>query len=309
MSPALVHWPRRFCATAAQPPGGRSLHEKGGHRPGLQVETAVRMNISAKIAGKRIFEMLGLEVRKKRAPQASRASMTGCLRQMYRLGFRPRTVIDVGVADETEDLYREFPEAEILLIEPLAEFEPSLRKICVKYRAHYVLAAAGAKPGKAILNIHEEQHSSSLFKEVEGASVDGLPREVRVVTVDQVCQEKELKGPYLLKVDVQGAELEVLAGSRETLRSTEAIYLEVSLLGMFVGAPQLCDVVKAMKELGFVVYDIAGLLYRPLDLALAQVDLVFVKDVGKFRESHAFATSEQRKELAKAPDQLVTGLK
>jgi FkbM family methyltransferase len=261
------------------------------------------MSLGVKVAGKRLFEAFGLEVRKKRKEKIERASMRGALRQLRVLGFRPRTVIDVGVAWQTDELYAEFPEAEILLIEPQVEFEPCLKKICAEYKAQYVVAAAGAKPGKAIFNVHPERpDGSSLLKEVEGAQVDGVPREVRVVTIDQMCAEKGLKGPYLLKLDVQGAELEVLAGAREVLQETEAIHLEVTLFATMIGGPQLYDVVARMKELGFVAYDICGVLYRPLDGALAQADFVFVREHGMFRKSHAYATPEQRKELALPPE-------
>jgi FkbM family methyltransferase len=261
------------------------------------------MLTAAKIAGKKLFGAIGLDIQKKRR-ETPRASMQGALAQLKRLGFRPQTVIDVGVAWQTDDLYREFPDSEILLIEPQEEFEPCLKKICAEYKAQYVLAAAGAEPGKAIFNVHSERpDGSSLLKEVEGATVDGMPREVRVVTIDQMCAEKGMKGPYLLKLDAQGAELKVLAGAREILRETEAIHLEMSFFSSLVGAPQLYDVVSRLKELGFVAYDICGFLYRPLDGALAQADFVFVREDGRFRQSHAWATPEQRKALALRPDE------
>ena len=44
-----------------------------------------------------------------------------------------------------------------------------------------------------------------------------------------------------------------------------------------------------MKDVGYVVYDIIGGINRPLDLALGQKDLVFVKENGVFRKSHGWA--------------------
>jgi hypothetical protein len=98
----------------------------------------------------------------------------------------------------------------------------------------------------------------------------------------------------LIKVDVQGAELQVLAGASRTLRQTEAVIMEVSLFETIIGAPQFGDVVSRMKQLDFVVYDAYGFYYRPLDNALIQVDIVFVREHGPFRQSHAWGTSEQR---------------
>ncbi len=253
---------------------------------------------TAKVAAKRLFNAFGLEIRKKQLaalPQPiPRASMGGALQQLSSLGFRPRTVIDVGVATNSEELYQAFKDADILLVEPLAEFEPFLRDICRSYKAQYVLAAAGENPGSAIINVHPGKFGSSLLKEVDGPGADGVPREIPVVTIDQLCASRNLAGPYLMKVDVQGAELQVLAGATRTLRQTEAVILEVTLFGILIGGPQLADVVARMRQYGFAVYDIFGFLYRPLDNALCQADMVFVQEAGPFRKSHAYATPEQR---------------
>lgn len=252
------------------------------------------MFTTAKNLGRRLFNYVGLEVRRKQPAPTPRASMTGALQQLSRLGFSPHTVIDVGVANQTNELYEQFPAASLLLIEPLVEFELSLRDICRRYKAQYILAAAGEKPGAAVLNVHPDKVGSSFLKEVEGAAIDGSPRTVPVVTIDQICSEKNLKGPYLIKVDVQGAELQVLAGAQRTLQQTEAIILEVLLFGSMIGGPQFFDVVSRLKEFGFVAYDICGFLYRPFDNALSQVDIVFVREQGRFRQTHVYATSDQR---------------
>ena len=259
-----------------------------------------------KAAAKKVFAAFGLEIRKKRAGEAGppvRASMAGALRQLVSLGLRPKTVIDVGVAYGTTELYEGVPEAQFLLIEPVAEFEPFLRKICEKYNGQYVLAAAGETPGTAPLNVHTDPDCSSFLREVEGALVDGVPREVPVVTIDSVCAERGLAGPYLVKVDVQGAELQVLAGAQRTLAETEVVILEVTLFGTMIGGPQIYDVISRMKEWGFVAYDVFGFLYRPLDNALCQVDILFVQESGRFRQTHIYATPEQRQAILR--DRLV----
>lgn len=251
---------------------------------------------------KRLFGVFGLELRRKRIPgideDLARASFAGVLQQISKAGFRPRTVIDVGVAYETETLHHEFRDAEILLIEPLLEFEPFLKRICQRYKAQYVLAAAGANRGSAVINVHPDQlECSSFLKEADGPTVDGTPREVPVVTIDEVCFERRLKGPYLIKVDVQGGELTVLAGAVEILKETEVVILEISLFEMLIDGPQLYDVMTYMKQRGFVLYDTWGFLYRPLDGALAQMDIAFVREDGILRRSHAYATLDQREQI------------
>jgi FkbM family methyltransferase len=253
------------------------------------------MTASLKHAVVRLFNAAGLDIRRLHAATPARASMAGALAQLSRIGFQPRTVIDVGVANATAELYQAFPAASILLIEPLVEFEPFLRRICSTYNAQYVLAAAGQAPGTATFHVHADKFSSSLLTEVEGASVDGAPRTVPVVTLDQLAAEKNLSGPFLIKLDVQGAELQVLAGASRTLQQTEAVILEVTLFATMIGGPQFFDVVSRLKQLGFVPYDLFGFQYRPLDGALSQLDMIFVREDGLFRRAHNYATPEQRR--------------
>lgn len=100
-------------------------------------------------------------------------------------------------------------------------------------------------------------------------------------------------GPFLVKVDVEGAELEALSGALEVLRTTELVLLEVALFELVPGAPQLHDVVSWMHDHGFVAADIFDAHNRPLDGALARMDVAFVQENGRFRRSHSYGTSEQ----------------
>ncbi len=228
-----------------------------------------------------------------------RSTLSEFLSHIAHLNFNPETIIDVGVADGTFELYEAFRSAYVMLIEPLVEFEQILQKIARKYKAEYVIAAASDHSGKATINVHTDPATSSLMNEKEGSHVNGLTREVSLVTIDEICQEKKLKGPYVVKIDVQGAELIVLGGAQSILKDTELVILEVSLFQFYVNGPQLHEVVAYMKTQGFVVYDIFGGHTRPLDGALAQVDMAFVKEFGQFRINHAYATFDQRKHLNK----------
>ncbi len=100
--------------------------------------------------------------------------------------------------------------------------------------------------------------------------------------------------PFVLKVDVQGGELEVLAGATATLEGCELVLLEASLYELVPGQPLLHDVVAFMAERGWVVYDAYGGHLRPLDGALAQIDLAFARADGALRgDPSRYGTPEQ----------------
>ncbi len=131
--------------------------------------------------------------------------------------------------------------------------------------------------------------------ENEDSNVNGFERTVPAITLDQICQEKCTKGPYLIKIDTQGSELDVLRGAENVIQETKFVITEVSFFQFFAGGPQFYDCVKFMKERGFVCYDMFDLSYRPLDGAMSQVDLAFVREKSQFRKAHFYATREQRR--------------
>lgn len=213
--------------------------------------------------------------------------MEQVLDHFVEMDFSPATVFDVGVAQGTPALYTRFPDAIHILIEPLEEFEPSLKEICSRYNAEYVLAAAGNCPGMMEIGISENLIASSLLRS------HGERRKVPVVTLDKVCKERRLNGPFVVKADVQGAELHVLDGANTVLKDTELVILEVSFFSVSGAHPDFYDVIDYMMKRGFVVYEIFGGHNRPLDGARAQADIAFVKKEGRFRTSRAWGTPEQ----------------
>ena len=252
----------------------------------------------------RLLRSVGFEVKRCRAESTAertipRHSLEGVLDQVKKTGFAPTTVIDVGAAmgSFTRTCHKFFPHAHYLLVEPLNEYLPALTKVIETIpEATYDMRAASASEDPVVLNVHNDFVGSSLYREVEeGTGVNGVPREVPAVTLDRLVEQRQAQRPFMVKIDVQGAELDVLSGAETTLRHTELLLLEVSLFEFFQSAPLLCEVVAHMKAQGFVPYDVLGLQYRPIDGALSQLDIVFVKEKGAFRRIHAYATAEQRR--------------
>lgn len=231
--------------------------------------------------------------------RVSRNSLSGVLQQAKSRGLSPQTIIDVGAAygQFAQRCRGIFPNARYVLVEPLEEYAPFLEAVVAAIpTAEYIRAAAGSQKGQITINVHRDLVGSSLYLEQEDSSVNGIPRTVPTVAIDDLIRENKWSPPYLIKVDVQGAELDVLAGATEALRHTDYVLLEVSFFQFFKEGPQFHDVIAFMKSHGFVAYDIYGPQYRPLDNALSQTDLAFVREDGPFREHHYYATRNQREQ-------------
>ena len=249
-----------------------------------------------KTAVKGAAGILGLEIRRKQRG-AARASSEGCLRSARANGLAPGTVFDVGAATGTPQLYEAFPEAKHFLIEPLEELRARLETVAEGLRdAECVFAAAMPESAEVVLRVHPDLVGSSVYLENEDSDVNGYERVVPAISLDDLCSQKRPPTPYLIKVDTQGSELDVLKGATRALEDTVFVTLEASLFEFFRGGPQIGSCITFMKDRGFVPYDCFGLQYRLLDGAMSQLDLAFVREAGQFRRVHAYATREQRSE-------------
>ncbi len=217
------------------------------------------------------------------------------LENIRALGHRPGTVIDVGVAFGTPELYGAFPDSDLLMIEPLAEFQPHMEKIAAsRPGSRFIVAAAGREDGEMEMSVTPDKSTSSL-RVFAGAE----RRKIPVVRVDSHCRKWNAKPPYALKVDVQGAELVVMDGASGILADTLVVVLETSFWGN-TEVPDFTEVIAYMKQRGFAVYDIVGGHNRPLDWARAQADIVFVQANGPLRADRRWCTPEQREEFLNA---------
>jgi len=85
---------------------------------------------------------------------------------------------------------------------------------------------------------------------------DRYVRKLRTITLDAVASLKRFPPPDLIKMDVQGAELDVLKGAQETIKTAKHIILELQIVEYNKGAPLKDTVIAYMDSIG---YDCLGL--------------------------------------------------
>src|SRR5437899_2131130 len=136
-----------------------------------------------------------------------------------------QTVIDVGASDGawSRQVLKVFPKVRVLCIEAQQAHEPALREFMAgNSRAGYVLAAAGPRIGQISFD------DTALFG---GSAAEYAPEgkvtQVAMTTIDHEIAKRSLPGPYLIKLDTHGFELEILDGAKQALEQTNAVVIEV----------------------------------------------------------------------------------
>jgi FkbM family methyltransferase len=192
-------------------------------------------------------------------------------------GFEPAGIIDVGAyhGDWTKLVRRVF-DAPVLMVEAQRDKASRLEMMC-DANVSFASCVLGSEAGKEV-TFYEMETGSSFFPENSNA-----PRSSHTYvtqTLDNIAGG--MAGPLFLKIDVQGAELEVLKGGQDTLSRCELVQLEVALLPYNKGAPTFLEVVTFMDERGYVPLDVSG-FSRPNLVDLVQIDLLFARKESALR--------------------------
>ncbi|TAN56912.1 MAG: FkbM family methyltransferase [Rhodospirillales bacterium] len=210
-----------------------------------------------------------------------RLSMALVLENLRRRGFSPQTVIDVGAHTGTLLLTAAFPKAQHVMIEPLVEHGPALEALCANLdRADYLIAAAGSQEGSIRLAVDPTSLHSFLLHGEAGAAPAFKERVVRAITLDRLAHDRSLQGPFLVKIDVDGAELDVVRGACSLMDENNIFIVETCLFH-----DGLMRLLNLFDGFDFTPFDVADPLYRESDDALWQFDLVLVHK-NAFLRSH-----------------------
>ena len=231
----------------------------------------------------RLIDRYGYELKEKaRSPSGPRQFLS----MLAESGYQPATVFDVGVGYGTPWLYEAFPEAYFVLVEPNRDLEPKLGEICKQYRGEYHLLAAGPQASQATMKINENQVTSSSLLPLEIEYLEKLgKRSIHRNEHDQVVDVRPLdelvadrmKRPFLLKLDVEGYESEVLRGASAMLRDTDLIVTEISVTKRFEGEKLFGDFIAQLESLDFQLFDILNLEQMRPGSPLSYMDAVFLK--------------------------------
>lgn len=173
-----------------------------------------------------------------------------------------RTIVDVGANRGQFALVARHccPSARIVSFEPLAEPAETFRAIFADdTRTKLIDAALGPRSGNAVMHVSGRDDSSSLLPitpaqdaHYPGTAQIGITT-VHTTRLAEHLAEGAIDSPALLKLDVQGFELEALAGCEDLLDRFAWVYAECSFIELYTGQCFADDIIAWLRERSFTL--------------------------------------------------------
>jgi FkbM family methyltransferase len=176
-----------------------------------------------------------------------------------------------------------FPQARIVSFEPLPVPATLFRNVFARdplVTLHQVAVGkescdatihiAGADPASSLLPITNLQ--SDLFPGTSEVRTET----VRVAPLNAVITRDEIVPPAMLKIDVQGYELNTLKGCESLLDAFNYVYIECSFMELYQGQALASEVCAHLIERGFRLDGVHNLHYNADGRAI-QADFLFTK--------------------------------
>lgn len=220
----------------------------------------------------------------------------------------PRIIFEIGACEgeHTAGYGRAFPSAKFYLFEPLPTNCEKIAAMLSQEKwlpAEVFAIALSNEAGEAEFHVSSSQDASRRSEANKSSSLmqprAERPRElewlefketikVKTDTLDAWCRRQRVRHIDFIHMDVQGAELRVLAGAEKMLPRIKAIWMEVAFQPSYEGQPLEPDATRWMADRGFrkihqVSYGAEGdALYYNMGMALSWPRFVALRMMQKF---------------------------
>lgn len=174
-------------------------------------------------------------------------------------GFTPKVIYDVGacVMDWAKNAKNVWPNAEVILFEAMEESEEIFQESGYK---HQIGVFSDVDDKELIFYKNADfPHGNSYYKEnpehspcansFYGSESNCFKR--KTITLDTAQKINNFPMPDLLKIDVQGCEIDILKGSTNILKHVKHLIVELQHVEYNIGAQLSEDSIEFIKSLGF----------------------------------------------------------
>ena len=203
--------------------------------------------------------------------------MRDALLILREMGYAPRVVIDCGANLGQWTLIARvvFPGAEVHLVEPQPGCADALEPLARRLGHAKVHAVAVTAPGPDRVRMLGSGTGARIVCEASpGLDTADCP----ATTLDALFAGRVGSADRaLLKLDLEGHEMDALRGGERLLSAVEVVVAEFQLFEIGDnGLPVFGDLLRFLEERGFALFDVACLSGSPRDRRLRMGDAVFV---------------------------------
>jgi FkbM family methyltransferase len=202
-------------------------------------------------------------------------------------GMDPKVIYDIGGCEGSwaYNIKRLFPDAHLEVFEA----NPDMKSKIEQYNHHIVLLGNESKKDVQFFkNTVGCNTGNSIYLEqtVYFTPQTAVIQLMNMHTLNDFVKENNLKKPEFIKLDVQGAELDILKGMTDLMDSVKYFVIECSLHKYNKDSPMIEEIVAYLHKYNFVMIDIVEL--HRIHGTLVQVDVLFAHSSTGMRKEHFY---------------------
>lgn len=190
--------------------------------------------------------------------------------------FIPNSILDIGanIGQFYSEIKNIFPDSYYYLVEGNENCEPVLKTLSVDYSI-CLLSDFEKEVDFYVREVEPVCTGNSIYRENTSFYNDDqiVIEKKQTKTLSTLLGEKTFD---LIKLDVQGSEIDIINGGLELFRNAKAVLMEVSLVEYNQNAPTKEFVYQYMEDIGFSPVEIIGNINHPLTHELIQQDVLFL---------------------------------
>lgn len=193
--------------------------------------------------------------------------------------YSNHVIVDIGAAAGTPKLYNAFLYHKFILVEPQIEYKSQLDQWAKNLNAIIIQKAITKSDETKSLNINKYNTELSSFNNrAQHSKYNQLSekRMVESITLDQLTQQHCIaKSRYILKIDVEGFELDVLQSGPNTLSHTDLIIIEITFAQLYDEEYNYITIMKHLEKEGFYWFDILDTAYGEASDGIVCADIIY----------------------------------
>lgn len=190
--------------------------------------------------------------------------------------FIPESILDIGanVGQFYNEIKKIFPNSYYYLIEGNDSCEVVLKTLNVDYSIS--LLSDSEKEVDFYIRKHEPRCTgNSIYRENTSFYDDDqifiLKKQTK--TLSSILNDKIFD---LVKIDVQGSEIDIINGGIDIIKNAKGVLMEISLVEYNQNAPLKEFVFEYMSNIGFIPIETIGNINHPITHQLIQKDILFI---------------------------------